>query len=305
MKAALVTGAHGFLGRHVALELARHGYEVHGLGHGAWTDSEFGAWGMTNWMCGDVDVGALLSLEIAPELIIHCAGGSAVGAAEQHPAADFARTVVSTGAVLQAQARRWPRARLVLASSAAVYGKAAHLPLSEAAPLAPVSVYGMHKLLAEKAVQLYSDHYGLQASIVRLFSIYGPGLRKQLLWDACSRLTRGDAVFPGTGEETRDWLHVRDAASLLRIAGESDSARCLILNGGTGQRRRVDVVLGLIARTLAAGKTLSFTGQSRSGDPQHYEADIEIARALGWAPRENFEDAVAAYCAWFCREAAA
>lgn len=305
MKVALVTGAHGFLGRHVALEMSRHGYEVHGLGHGSWSQAEYRAWGLTHWTRGDVGLEALSSLDCAPSVIMHCAGGSAVGAAEQDPGADFARTVTSTAAVLQSQVRRWPQARLVLTSSAAVYGKALELPIAETCPSAPVSIYGMHKLLAERTVQLYADHFELSASIVRLFSIYGPGLRKQLFWDACKKLAGGEAQFPGTGEETRDWLHVRDAASLLRIAGEYDRERCLVLNGGTGQRRRVDAVLGLIAQAVAPHRIPLFTGQSRIGDPNHYEADVERARALGWSPTESFEDALAAYCAWYVLEAGA
>ncbi|MGJ4932297.1 NAD-dependent epimerase/dehydratase family protein [Bradyrhizobium sp. HKCCYLS2038] len=303
MKRALVTGAYGFLGRHVALDLARAGYTVWGIGHGAWPADDHAAWGVSTWVAGDVDGAVLVALDCSPDLIVHCAGGSAVGVAEQDPVGDFQRSVGSTAALLQTQVRRWPDARLVYASSASVYGNAARQPLDESMPLAPVSIYGLHKRLAEQAIEFYAERFGLRASIVRLFSIYGAGLRKQLFWDACAKLSRGEGSFPGTGEETRDWLHVQDAAALMRIAGERPEPGLLVLNGGTGEARRVGAVLGLIARQIAPGCDVSFTGQRRSGDPEHYRAETGRARSLGWAPQSDFDAALAEYCAWFRRSA--
>jgi UDP-glucose 4-epimerase len=301
MTSALVTGAHGFLGRHVALEFARAGYTVWGTGHGAWPAEEQAAWGVASWVAGDVDVASLVALDCNPDLIVHCAGGSAVGVAEQDPVGDFQRSVGSTAALLQTQARRWPAARLVFASSASVYGNAARQPLDETVPLAPVSTYGLHKQLAEQMIAFHAARFGLRASIVRLFSIYGAGLRKQLFWDACAKLSRGEGTFPGTGEETRDWLHVRDAAKLMRIAGERPEPGLLVLNGGTGEARRVGTVLGMIARHVAPGCAVQFTGQRRSGDPEHYRAATGLARSLGWAPETDFDAALAEYCAWYRR----
>lgn len=299
MSVALVTGAHGFLGRHVALELSGHGYEVHGLGHGTWSPEEQHVWGVKSWLRSDVDVTALSCLDVSPSLIIHCAGGSAVSFAEQNPVADFERTVSSTAAVLQTQLRKWPAARLVLTSSAAVYGKALEQPIRETAPLKPVSVYGLHKLLAEQLVHFYADRFGITGAIVRLFSVYGPGLRKQLFWDACGKLAKGDWTFPGTGAETRDWVHVRDAARLLRIAAEVPIEGCVVVNGGTGRGRRVDAVLRMIAGAVAPDGEVAFSGLSRSGDPQHYEAHMGVAHQFGWEPMQDFDSALAQYCAWF------
>jgi len=69
----------------------------------------------------------------------------------------------------------------------------------------------------------YAGRWGIRTSVVRLFSVYGPSLRKQLLWDACEKFRRGDNTFAGTGSELRDWLHVKDAAALIATAAEREA----------------------------------------------------------------------------------
>ena len=128
------------------------------------------------------------------------------------PFADFQRTVGSTAALLEYIRVDCPGAALVYPSSAAVYGHAVQLPMQEDGPLRPVSPYGVHKKFAEDLIRSHCVMFGLRASIVRLFSIYGEGFRKQLLWDACRKLLAGEREFFGIGDETRDWLHVDDAS---------------------------------------------------------------------------------------------
>ncbi|TDA81588.1 SDR family oxidoreductase, partial [Halomonas marinisediminis] len=79
----------------------------------------------------------------------------------------------------------------------------------------PMSPYGFSKLSAELLAQEYSQCFGVNSISVRPFSLYGPGLKKQLLWDACNKFSKGIGEFFGTGEEVRDWLHVEDASSMI------------------------------------------------------------------------------------------
>ena len=110
-------------------------------------------------------------------------------------------------------------------------------------PLAPLSPYGLHKCLAEDLCRFYAAYWKLPIAVIRFFSLYGEGLRKQLLWDACKKL-HGDAfIFEGTGNEERDWLHVEDAVRLIALAGEHASSLCPIVNGGSGAARSVRSVL--------------------------------------------------------------
>lgn len=296
MSQILVTGAHGFLGRHLSRALARSGATVHGVGHGEWSQAEWREWGLSSWSTGDVSPSVLARLDVpAPSLVVHCAGGSSVARSIADPEGERARTVDSTRAALTHAARCG--ASLVLPSSVAVYGMAERLPIDEQHPLRPVSPYGRHKLEAEELVRAASAQ-GTPAAIVRLFSVYGPGLRKQLLWDACCKLARGESSFAGTGNETRDWLHVSDATRLLAVATGQTNPSCPVVNGGTGEAISTRAVLELLSEQLDAGP-VAFTGLQRAGDPPHHQADVSRARSWGWSSLIDWRAGALAYVQWF------
>ena len=187
----LVTGAHGFVGRHVSRSFAQRGHEVVGMGHGGWKSEEWQSWGLCRWTETDISIEALEKFGGEPEVIVHCAGGGSVPMSVVQPYQDFERTVISMANVLEYIRLKSPATRLVFPSSAAVYGNAETMPIKEEDRCAPISPYGMHKLLAEQLMTSYANAYGVSCVIVRFFSIYGCGLRKQLLWDACGKIAGG------------------------------------------------------------------------------------------------------------------
>lgn len=298
MMDAFVTGAHGFVGRHVARQLAAAGYRVTGLGHGDWEGQDMTAWGLSGWRSADVDGETLAEHAGTPDLIVHCAGSGSVPYSLERPREDFRRSVEATLAVLDFVRLHAPTARVVLPSSAAVYGLAPMLPITVDAPLSPLSPYGVHKKMAEDLARSYARHFGVAVAIVRLFSVYGAGLRKQLLWDACRKIESGAATFGGTGEETRDWLHVGDAAALLAAAGNVASTDAPVVNGGTGEAVTVRWVVDRLAARLD-GAPATFTGDIRPGDPRHFCADVDAALAMGWAPQHVLGAGVDAYADWY------
>lgn len=296
---ALVTGAYGFVGRHVARRLAAAGYAVTGLGHGGWSREEWRRWGIGEWHSADVNVDTLITYAGEPDLVFHCAGSGSVAFSMAHPYQDYQRTVSTTLSVLEFMRLHQPKARLVIPSSAGVYGVVERLPIATDTPLRPLSPYGLHKKMAEDLCASYARHFGLQAAIVRLFSVYGIGLRKQLLWDACVKLSAGGASFGGTGRETRDWLHVDDATSLMLCAAEHATPDCPVVNGGSGAAVEIQDIVATLAAELGVPEAPSFSGHVRPGDPTHYLADIAEARAWGWTPERAWRDEVRAYADWY------
>lgn len=296
---ALVTGANGFLGRHVARTLGACGYTVTGIGHGNWSDDECSNFKVAFWHSADVTLNSLIVYAGEPDVIVHCAGSGSVGFSVVHPFEDYQRTVSTTAAVLEYMRLYSPGSRLIYPSSAAVYGVADSLPIAESAPVRPASPYGVHKSIAEQLCRSYAETFRLRISAVRFFSIYGEGLRKQLLWDACNKISTGDFVFAGSGNERRDWIHVVDAANLILAACECASSDVPVINGGSGEGVTVREVLEHVFICLGVRQAPRFNGVPRAGDPPGYAANIERAKSRGWSPRCAWQDGLAAYVKWF------
>lgn len=302
MKTVLITGAHGFLGRYCAAEFSRHGYQVTGLGHGAWDAVEAAAAGVDLWLAGDITLSALAALPCCPDVIVHAAGSGSVTYSLAHPREDFERSVDTTAALLEYARLASRPPRLVLLSSAAVYGCSEVSPLSIDTPTNPTSPYGVHKSMAEQLCVSYGEHFGAPSSVIRFFSVYGEGLKKQLLWEACRRMSvaaSGTTLeFFGSGSETRDWLHACDAARLVRLVAEH-SRSGLVVNGGVGAAVSVRDILEPLAAAMEWRGAISFNGMVRPGDPEHLCADISDAMKLGWSPAVTLSDGLARYAAWF------
>ena len=296
----MVTGGQGFLGKAVARQLKREGFRVVGMGRGSWSGSEAAAQGFDTWLAADITLSSLTALEESFELVVHCAGNGSVGSSVSHPLQDFQKTVVSTAELLEYLRLCGSRAMLVYPSSAGVYGAKADAPIRETAALEPISPYGFHKKMVEDLLASYSARYGLRVTVVRFFSVYGPGLTKQLLWDAGMKLRTvhgGPVVFWGTGEETRDWISSDDAARLI-VAAAGSSERFTVLNGGSGERMTVRNTIELLRSALGVEADIEFNNAVREGDPSFYHADVSRAIALGWRPATSLSDGIARYARW-------
>jgi UDP-glucose 4-epimerase len=296
---AMVTGACGFLGRHAARRLAAEGWRVVGIGHGDWTAREASRWGIAEWHAANVTPDELAACATEPGLILHCAGSGSVAFSISDPYRDLQRTVGTTAAVLEFARLRAPSAALVLPSSGAVYGATDGTPIPEAHALDPVSPYGVHKRVAEELCRSAGRHHGLRTAVVRYFSVYGPELRKQVLWDASRIVARGGNGFFGTGHERRDLIHVADAVGLMLLAAGHASTESPAINGGTGVATPVRELLSELFHAFGRSDEPIFNERKRSGDPPVYVASIDVARSWGWAPAVQWREGVREYARWF------
>lgn len=304
-----ITGGKGFIGRHLAWHLAEQGHKVSGLGHGAWTSWEATRWGFSAWESGEIsasNLGRLRQLFGEPEIIFHLAGGSSVGAAIANPQEDFSRTVVSSAELLEWVRQHIPATRIVAVSSAAVYGAGHAGRIAEEAQLNPFSPYGAHKLMMEILYRSFATNFGLQVALPRLFSVYGPEIKKQLLWDLCCKLQAGGRVeLGGTGEELRDWTDVRDVARALIQMAELASCQAPVLNIGTGIPTSIREIAEMViahwntGEVGAAAHPLTFSGQSRAGDPFSLVADSSRMHSQGIRCTTPVSCGVAEYVRWF------
>ena len=302
-KTVLITGGFGFLGRIVAARFRAGGCRVIGIGRGHWAPEEAFANGFDLWLNAGVTLPALMTLGEDIHLVVHCAGNGSVGYSLTNPLQDFNKTVRSTAELLEFLRLTASSALVIYPSSAGVYGAKDDTPISEDAALNPISPYGRHKRLAEELLSSYAQSYGIPITIIRFFSIYGPGLTKQLLWDACAKLTSAGtepAVFWGTGAETRDWISSRDAANLVWVVAQS-GGRFTCLNGASGIRTTVWDTISLLNRELGCNRRFAFNGEIRAGDPLYYHANIGRAQSLGWTPSVSLPEGIKDYVSWLTR----
>jgi UDP-glucose 4-epimerase len=298
----VILGGAGFIGRHAARTLAARGCEVIGVGHGVWNADEARAYGIHRWIDADItlDVLTRLALPGRVDCVLQCAGSGAVSYSYASPWQDFQRAAVTTADVLEwIRNQAGHRPRLVLVSSAAVYGDQGDTDAMETSVRSPISPYGFHKLSAEMLCESYSRFFEVPVSIVRLFSVYGEGLRKQLLWDATNKFRNGASQFFGTGNELRDWIHVEDAARLLASAGLSRQSTFEVYNGGF-EHATTRELLNRLAGAYGHSLPVVFTGEIHKGNPGRLTAHCDhTRRLLDWAPTIGLAEGLDRYVAWF------
>lgn len=295
-----VTGAAGFIGRHLIRHLTGRGAVVAGLDAAGMAPA-----GLAGWRQAAISPAALSALAGdtgLPDTIYHLAGGSSVGASIADPKGDFLATVGGTCMLLEWLRIHSPQTRLVIASSAAVYGNLHFGPITDKAATSPYSPYGVHKFAMEVVCRGWADNYGLQVLAARLFSVYGPGLRKQLLWDLSRKLCSTATVVElgGTGKELRDWTHVEDVVRALDVLAPFASPEMPVVNVGTG----VAASVRTIAESLALAhdrdpECLLFSGQVRAGDPLSLVAAPGLLHELGFNWQKEIDDGIAQYAAWY------
>lgn len=292
-----VTGGAGFIGSAVAQRFIRDGWTCVTIDR----RPAAGA----NHVSGEVSAATLqqaLAVAGPPTLIFHGAGTASVGRANADPTAAVIDTVESARVVLSFLARKSRRTRFITPSSAAVYGNIGDAPLTEEAWPRPVSLYGRLKHEVEDLCRR-ARMDGIPTTAIRFFSIYGPGLKKQLPWELGVKLAGDDAAVTlfGTGDETRDFLNIDDAVELIVKVGAA-AAPPIVVNGGSGTSVTIRAFAQAMARAFGRDVAFNFNGVTRPDDPAHYRADIHRAAALGWKPNVSLGSGLAQYAKWVREE---
>jgi UDP-glucose 4-epimerase len=205
-----------------------------------------------------------------------------------------------------------PGVRLIAISSAAVYGSDKSGPIPVNSLVTPLSPYAHHKRMMELLCSSYGTTYGVEFCVARLFSVYGPELKKQLLWDICERLSSGESplVLGGTGQELRDWTHISDVVAALALIAFK------YFSSNKGQTINIGTGLGITVREIAqlvidrwqkkmgvfTKPDLQFSGQHRPGDPFSLVGDSLYLSQIGFSCQMPLTHGVHSFVDWFCKE---
>jgi UDP-glucose 4-epimerase len=310
----LVTGGAGYVGSVSVEALVGHGHDVTVLdsfataGRGA----DLAGADLVEGTYGDRDAvrGLLEARRI--EAVLHCAARSLVPESVREPALYYTENVGGGIALLEAM-RLAGTKRLVISSTAAVYGEPDEVPIPEDAPLRPVNTYGETKRTLETAAGWYARAYGLRPIALRYFNVAGASARNGERHDPETHvipnlLIAADRGTPFTltgvdyptpdGTTVRDYLHVVDLAEAHRLALEAAGDRSgadglLALNLGSGRGFGVREVIAATEKVV--GRSIDVREAARrGGDPPSLVANIDRVReVLGWRPtRSTLEEMV-------------
>lgn len=234
------------------------------------------------------------------ELAINCAGSANVGASILNPSFDFDANVQVVAKILSSILESKNNTKLINISSAAVYGNPLSLPVytNSVETSIQISPYGIHKRITEILLENYYKSFNIQSCSLRLFSAYGNGQRKLLLWDLFKKFTESDSVeLFGTGHESRDYIHIEDICQQVGLVIENGEFKGEAYNIANGHEILVKDVAGQFSKCFQ-NKEFLFNGITREGDPLNWKADIQTMKEWGYEQKITLEAGVYDYIKW-------
>ena len=307
-KRILLTGVSGFLGRVVCHQLRIHGGYVTGLDKSPPEAKEAAA--QPSLMLPQDFIQLDLTHPNASEtlarqhfdVIFHLAGFVYAAHSVNAPALDFSQNLVATFNLLEALRSSQFSGCLVYASTAAVYGEPRQVPIDEESTTRPISPYGTSKLAAEEYVRVFSQCYGFKSAIARLFSLYGPRQRKQVVFDILCKTLLSDRRIElfGDGCEMRDFVYVNDAARALLVLSDLAEMSVPIFNICSAKGTTIrDLATLIVISADGNPERIVFTGDRRSGDPIHWIGCNQKLLSTGFSLERSLSDGLLETLAWF------
>ena len=292
----LVTGGAGFIGSHLVKELVKSGFSVRvldNLSNGS-LENIRDVLGSIEFIKGDIrDKNVVEGALKGVDAVVHLAALIDVAESVEKPELYLDVNVNGTFNVTRASRKV---SAFIFASTCAVYGEPVRIPIGEDHPLNPKSPYAATKIAGEAFVQAYGNLYGYRPVILRLFNVYGPRQSKAyagVITEFVKRATLGEPpIIFGDGEQTRDFVHVRDVAKAIIKALESDNVSG-IYNIGSGVAITINDLAHLILKLAGKENVEPIHGPPRPGDIKYSQANINRAKMeLGYNPSVSLEEGI-------------
>ena len=253
MNKILIFGGRGFIGQHLTKHLLNNNYDVLVLSN---IDVEVKSFSKVHKITKIKkikytysDIQKALKL-FCPDTIIFLSGNPSFESSKDNFGYDLQSTNITVSNILDSLINLNLKSNFWFGSSVAVYGNNPKR-LTEKTPCDPISFYGLSKLLAEKQCEYYSKKYDLNIGVIRIFSTYGPGLKRQIVYEAIKKfMSKGPYNFYGSGKEIRDIIYINDLINGIFLLLKKDLNNFNIFNIGTGKGYSIKYIINLIAKEI-------------------------------------------------------
>ena len=278
----LITGIKGYIGKNLKLKLKKK-------------NKVFGVSSNTE----SLDYNRLLKKKIKPHAIFHCAGTGLVGIDKISYSEHKKKNLTSTKKLIDFIKKiKFKNSIIIFLSSQAVYGKVSVNKISEKNKTLPISNYGKTKLLAEKELLKVKNN---SIIILRIFSIYGIGMKKQIIWDACKKFKKNKLEFRGDGKEKRDYLNISDFIELSeKIINSKKNLKNQIFNVGSGIGTRIGFLLNKMKNLYGIKTKIIYSKKYNKSEHQNYvSSNLKIKKIFNWKPQKKLSKEIFNYIRWF------
>ncbi|MFF7637026.1 dTDP-glucose 4,6-dehydratase [Kitasatospora sp. NPDC008050] len=306
----LVTGAAGFIGSHFVRSLLANAYA-------GWEDAQVTALDKLTYagnrenlpashprlvfVRGDIcDRDLLRDLMPGHDAVVHFAAESHVDRSLQGPGEFFRTNVLGTQTLLDAVKDSGVE-RVVHVSTDEVYGSIAEGSWTEERPLEPNSPYAASKACSDLVARAYWRTHGVNLSVTRCSNNYGPYQHPEKLFPLfITNLLEGKQVpLYGSGQNIREWLHVDDHCRAIHLVLDHGRVGEIYNVGGGNERTNLAITERLLELHGAGPEMLRHVADRKAHDLRYSIDDTKIREELGYAPRIDFEDGLAATVAWY------
>ncbi len=301
----LITGSQGYLARNLSKKLSEHKIICYGIGRGNWKKNYYKKWGFHNNVSGNINDRTLSKFKkIKFNYIIHLAGGASPTTnliKSISKKKDYQNNFLTTHSILKYILSKNNESKLIFMSTIAVLGNNKSKKLKENHKTKPISNYAKNKFLAEKLCHTYNKKFNIDVLIIRGTSIFGPGLKRQIIHDVCYKLVRKQNIFYGSGEEIRDFLYISDICDLFKNIINIGFEGFNILNVGTGKGTKIKKIIKYLNNKLGKKIVPKFNGIGSNINPKRLVPDIRNTKKFKWKPKINLYKGLNIYLKWFLK----
>ena len=304
MEKIFITGGAGFIGSHLAEELSNNGSTIV-IYDNLSTGNINNLTGIPHsFIKGDIlDYESLKKAMSGCRYIFHLAAATSVVESLENPEKYITINSLGVCNVLKA-ARETEVEKIVFSSSAAVYGDSPELPKEETMKPDPKSPYAVTKLDGEYYCKMFSDHYGLPAVVARFFNVFGERQDPASPYAAAipiflSKITKNEPInIFGDGEQTRDFIYVKDIAKALVFLMKNGAG---VYNIGYGRTITINELVELLKKTTGKDITIRHVDE-RPGEIRHSYASVKKLLGKGFNPAHNLEKGLEQTVKWWMKE---